>query len=119
VPYEIVSLSASADMRRAAELRAVHPLGSRLSLPKWFHHRGVGRDAEYLIDNLWRGRLYRAETPERCATANGCIVRKDRRWPPLLLKLFFTLMPKRAPALAAARWCAGCNQALTTLVIRS
>src|ERR1700758_3570445 len=86
VPYEIVRYQRQPDMRAPKELRAGHPLGKSPSTP------------ERLRYTYW---LHYAE---------------GSAMPPLLMKLLFTLMPKRAPALLRPLVRKVSSQALTTLV---
>ena len=91
VPYEIVRYQRQPDMRAPSELRAVHPLGN--------------------------GRLIPPEkTPERLRYTYWLHYAEGSAMPPLLLKLLFTVMPKRAPALLRPLVRKVSNQALTTLV---
>src|SRR4030088_1311015 len=95
VPYETIRYQRQPDMRAPAKLRAVHPLGkSPVITDNGNTVAESGAIAEYLIDTYGEGRAI----------------------PPLLLKLLFTLMPKRTPALLRPLVRKVCNQALTTLV---
>ena len=118
VPYEIVRYQRQPDMRAPAELRAVHPLGKS---PVITDNGNIiaesGAIAEYLIDIHGSGRLIPPpKTPERLRYTYWLHYAEGSAMPPLLLKLLFTLMPKRAPALLRPLVRKVSNQALTTLV---
>src|SRR6202011_5287062 len=88
-------------MRAPAELRAVHPLGkSPVITDNGNTIAESGAIAEYLIDIHGSGRLIPPpKTPERLRYTYWLHYAEGSAMPPLLLKLLFTLMPKRAPAL--------------------
>src|SRR6202043_2845807 len=76
-----------------------------------------GAIAEYLIDSYGDGWLIPPpKTPERVRYTYWLHYAEGSAMPPLLLKLLFTLMPKRAPALLRPLVRKVSNQALTTLV---
>jgi glutathione S-transferase len=87
VAYEIVRYQRQPDMRAPRELRAIHPLGKSP-----------------------------VNTPERLRYTYWLHYAEGSAMSPLLLKLLFTLMPKRAPALLRPLVRKVSNQALTTLV---
>ena len=118
VPYEIVRYQRQPDMRAPAELRAVHPLGkSPVITDNGNTIAESGAIAEYLIDTYGEGRLIPpAKTPERLRYTYWLHYAEGSAMSPLLLKLLFTLMPKRAPALLRPLVRKVCNQALTALV---
>jgi glutathione S-transferase len=106
VAYEIVRYQRQPDMRAPAELRAN---GNTIA--------ESGAIAEYIIDTYGNGRLIPpAKTPERLRYTYWLHYAEGSAMPPLLLKLLFTLMPKRAPALLRPLVRKVSNQALTTLV---
>ena len=77
----------------------------------------MGAIAEYIIDTYGDGRLIPPpKTPERLRYTYWLHYAEGSAMPPLLLKLLFTLMPKRAPALLRPLVRKVANQALTTLV---
>ena len=118
VPYEIVRYQRQPDMRAPAELRAIHPLGkSPVITDNGNTIAESGAIAEYLIDTYGEGRLIPPpKTPERLRYTYWLHYAEGSAMPPLLLKLLFTLMPKRAPALLRPLVRKVSNQALTTLV---
>ena len=76
-----------------------------------------GAIAEYLIETYGEGRFIPpAKTPERLRYTYWLHYAEGSAMPPLLLKLLFTLMPKRAPALLRPLVRKVSNQALTALV---
>src|SRR6202040_3150657 len=118
VPYEIVRYQRQPDMRAPVELRAIHPLGkSPVITDNGNTIAESGAITEYIIDNYGEGRLIPPpKTPERLRYAYWLHYAEGSAMPPLLLKLLFTLMPKRAPALLRPLVRKVSNQALTTLV---
>ena len=118
VPYEIVRYQRQPDMLAPAELRAIHPLGkSPVITDNGNTIAESGAIAEYIIDTYGEGRLIPpAGTPERLRYTYWLHYAEGSAMPPLLLKLLFTLMPKRAPALMRPVVRKVFNQALTTLV---
>jgi glutathione S-transferase len=118
VPYEIVRYQRQPDMRAPAELRAIHPLGkSPVITDNGNTVAESGAIVEYLIDSYGEGRLIPPpKTPERLRYTYWLHYAEGSAMPPLLLKLLFTLMPKRAPALLRPLVRKVSNQALTTLV---
>ena len=118
LPYEIVRYQRQPDMRAPAELRAVHPLGkSPVITDNGNTIAESGAIAEYIIDTYGDGRLIPPpKTPQRLRYTYWLHYAEGSAMPPLLLKLLFTLMPKRAPALLRPLVRKVANQALTTLV---
>jgi glutathione S-transferase len=118
VPYEIVRYQRQPDMRAPAELRAVHPLGkSPVVIDNGNTVAESGAIVEYIVDTYGEGRLIPPpKTPERLRYSYWLHYAEGSAMPPLLLKLLFTLMPKRAPALLRPLVRKVSNQALTTLV---
>ena len=118
VPYEIVRYQRQPDMRAPAELRAIHPLGkSPVITDNGNTIAESGAIAEYIIDTYGEGRLIPPpKTPERLRYTYWLHYAEGSAMPPLLLKLLFTLMPKRAPALLRPLVRKVSNQALTSLV---
>ena len=105
VPDEIVRDQRQPDMRVLAELRAVHPLGkSPVITDNGNTVAEFGRDCRIHHRYLWRGTPdFAAQTPERLRYTYWLHYAEGSAMPPLLLKLLFTLTPKRALALLR-RW---------------
>ena len=118
VPYEIVRYQRQPNMRAPAELYAVHPLGkSPVITDQGNTIAESGAIVEYIIDTYGEGRLIPpAKTPERLRYTYWLHYAEGSAMPPLFLKLLFTLMPKRAPALLRPLVRKVSNQALTSLV---
>ena len=105
-------------MRAPPELRAIHPLGkSPVITDNGKTVAESGAIAEYILETLWRGTsIPPPETPERLRYTYWLHYAEGSAMSPLLLKLLFTLMPKRAPALLRPLVRKVSKQALTTLV---
>jgi glutathione S-transferase len=118
VSYEIVRYQRQPDMRAPKELRAIHPLGkSPVITDNGNTVAESGAIVEYIIDIYGNGRLVPPpNTPERLRYTYWLHYAEGSAMPPLLLKLLFALMPKRAPALLRPLVRKVSNQALTTLV---
>lgn len=118
VPYEIVRYQRQPDMRAPKELRAIHPLGkSPVITDNGNTIAESGAIIEYLIATCGNGQLIPApNTPERLRFTYWLHYAEGSAMQPLLLKLLFTLMPKRAPALLRPLVRKVSNQALTALV---
>src|SRR5215471_15307983 len=118
VAYEIVRYQREADMRAPKELRAIHPLGkSPVITDNANTIAESGAILEYLVETYGAGRLIPpAKTSERLRYTYWLHYAEGSAMPPLLMKLLFTLMPRRAPALLRPLVRKVCNQALTTLV---
>ena len=118
VAYDIVRYQRQPDMRAPAELRAIHPLGkSPVITDNGNTIAESGAITEYVLDTYGNGRLIPPpKTPERLRYTYWLHYAEGSAMPPLLLKLLFTLMPKRAPALLRPLVRKVSNQALTTLV---
>ncbi|BAL73474.1 glutathione S-transferase family protein [Bradyrhizobium cosmicum] len=118
VPYEIVRYQRQPDMRAPKELRAIHPLGkSPVITDNGNTIAESGAIIEYLIATYGNGRLIPPpNTPERLRFTYWLHYAEGSAMQPLLLKLLFTLMPKRAPALLRPLVRKVSNQALTALV---
>jgi glutathione S-transferase len=101
VPYEIVRYQRGPDMLAPKELRAVHPLGkSPVITDNGNTVAESGAIIEYIIATYGNGRLIPPpNTPERLRYTYWLHYAEGSAMTPLLLKLLFTLMPKRAPAL--------------------
>ena len=118
VPYEIVRYQRQPDMRAPKELRAIHPLGkSPVITDNGNTIAESGAICEYIIGTYGNGRLIPPpNTPERLRYTYWLHYAEGSAMSPLLLKLLFTLMPKRAPALLRPLVRKVSNTALTTLV---
>jgi glutathione S-transferase len=118
LPYEIVRYQRQSDMRAPAELRAIHPLGkSPVITDNGNTIAESGAITEYITEVYGDGHLIpRPRTPERLRYTYWLHYAEGSAMPPLLLKLLFTLMPKRSPALLRPVVRKVANQALTALV---
>ena len=116
--YEIVRYQRLPDMRAPAELRAIHPLGkSPVIIDNDNTIAESGAIIEYLIETYGQGRLIPPpKTPERLRYTYWMHYAEGSAMPPLLLKLLFTVMPKRAPALLRPVVRKVSTQVLTALV---
>ena len=101
VPYEIVRYQRQPDMRAPAELRAIHPLGKSPVITDQGHTIAEsGAIIEYILDTYGEGRLIPPpKTPERLRYTYWMHYAEGSAMSPLFLKLLFTVMPRRAPAL--------------------
>lgn len=118
VAYEMVRYQREPDMRAPKELRAIHPLGkSPVITDNGNTIAESGAILEYLVDTYGDGRLIPpAKTAERLRYVYWLHYAEGSAMPPLLMKLLFTLMPRRAPALLRPLVRKVCSQALTTLI---
>jgi glutathione S-transferase len=118
VRYEIVRYQRLPDMRAPPALRAIHPLGkSPVVTDNGNTVAESGAIVEYLIDTYGQGRLIPApNTPARLRYSYWLHYAEGSAMPPLLLKLLFTVMPKRAPALLRPIVRKVSTQVLTALV---
>jgi len=116
--YEILRYQRLPDMRAPAELRAIHPLGkSPVIIDNGNTIAESGAIIEYLIETYGQGRLIPPpKTPERLRYTYWMHYAEGSAMPPLLLKLLFTVMPKRAPALLRPVVRKVSTQVLTALV---
>jgi glutathione S-transferase len=118
VPYQIVRYQRLPDMRAPAELRAIHPLGkSPVITDEGNTIAESGAIIEYLLEAYGQGRLIPPpKTPERLRYSYWLHYAEGSAMPPLLLKLLFTVMPKRTPALLRPVVRKVSTQVLTALV---
>ncbi len=118
VPYEIVRYQRQSNMLAPPELRAIHPLGkSPVITDNGNTIAESGAIIEYLVDTYGGGRLIPpANTPERLRFTYWLHYAEGSAMPPLLLKLLFGLMPKRAPLLMRPLVNAISAKALATMV---
>jgi glutathione S-transferase len=118
VPYQIVRYQRQPDMRAPAQLRAIHPLGKS---PVITDHGNTiaesGAIIEYVVNAYGEGRLIPPpRTSERLRYTYWLHYAEGSAMPPLVLKLLFTLMPRRAPAPLRPLVRMVSNRALTMLV---
>jgi glutathione S-transferase len=118
LPYEIVRYQRGPDMRAPKELRAIHPLGkSPVITDDGRTIAESGAIVDYLTQTYGDGRLIpRPSTPERLRYTYWLHYAEGSAMPPLLLKLLFTVMPRRAPALLRPLVRKVSSQVLTSLV---
>ena len=118
VPYEIKRYQRMSNMLAPPELRAVHPLGkSPVITDNGNTIAESGAIVEYLVGTYGNGRLIPPEkTPERLRYTYWLHYAEGSAMSPLLLKLLFTLMPKRSPFLVRPIVQKICDTALATLV---
>jgi glutathione S-transferase len=101
LPYEIKRYQRQPDMMAPKELRAVHPLGkSPVITDGDVTVAESGAIIDYIVSTYGDGRLIPPpNTPQRLRYTYWLHYAEGSAMPPLLLKLLFTLMPQRAPAL--------------------
>jgi glutathione S-transferase len=106
VPYEVKRYARDAKTMLAPDaLKAVHPLGkSPVLTDDGLTIAETGLIVEYLCDKYGEGRLAPpksagVDTPERLRWLYWLHYAEGSAMPPLLLKLVFDTLPKRAPAL--------------------
>jgi glutathione S-transferase len=118
VPYEIMRYRRQANMLAPPELRAIHPLGkSPVITDDGNTIAESGAIIEYLVDTYGKGRLIPAAgTPERLRFTYWLHYAEGSAMPPLLLKLIFGMMPKRAPWLLRPLVSAISGKVLDTMV---
>lgn len=118
VAYDIVRYNRQPNMLAPPALRAIHPLGkSPVITDNGNTIAESGAIVEYIVGTYGEGRLIPApDTPERLRYTYWLHYAEGSAMPPLLLKLLFGLMPKRAPLLMRPFVNAISGQALTTMV---
>lgn len=118
VPYEIVRYQRQPNMLAPPELRKIHPLGkSPVVTDNGNTIAESGAIVEYITGTHGDGRLVPAQsTPERLRYTYWLHYAEGSAMPPLLLKLIFGMMPKRAPLLMRPFVQAISNKALATMV---
>jgi glutathione S-transferase len=119
VPYEIQHYQRDAKtMLAPPELRQVHPLGKSPVVTEGdVTMAETGAIIEYIVARYGDGRLVpKEDSAERWRYTYWLHYAEGSAMSPLLLKLLFTLMPKRAPALLRPLVRKVSNTALTTLV---
>ncbi|WNV07341.1 glutathione S-transferase [Tardiphaga sp. 709] len=117
-PYEIIRYNRQPNMLAPPELRAIHPLGkSPVITDNGNTIAESGAIVEYLVKTYGNGRLIpAANTPERLRFTYWLHYAEGSAMPPLLLKLIFMMLPKRAPLLMRPVVNAIAAKALNTLV---
>ena len=118
VPYEIIRYNRQPNMLAPPELRAIHPLGkSPVITDNGNTIAESGAIVEYLVKTYGNGRLIPPDnTPERLRFTYWLHYAEGSAMPPLLLKLIFMMLPKRAPLLMRPVVNAIAAKALNTLV---
>lgn len=118
VPYEVKRYQRQPNMLAPKELRAIHPLGkSPVITDNGNTVAESGAIIEYILKTYGRGRLIPPEdTPERLRYTYWLHYAEGSAMTPLLLKLIFSLLPKRAPFLIRPIVNAVAAKALATLV---
>ncbi|MDB5568749.1 MAG: glutathione S-transferase [Tardiphaga sp.] len=118
VPYEIVRYNRQPNMLAPPELRAIHPLGkSPVITDNGNTIAESGAIIEYIVDTYGAGRLIpQPGTPERLRFTYWLHYAEGSAMPPLLLKLIFLMLPKRAPWLMKPLVNAISTKALGTMV---
>jgi glutathione S-transferase len=118
VPYEIVRYQRQPNMLAPKELRAIHPLGkSPVITDNGNTVAESGAIVEYIVKTYGNGRLIPPDdTPERLRYTYWLHYAEGSAMTPLLLKLIFGLLPKRAPFLIRPVVNAVSTKALATLV---
>jgi glutathione S-transferase len=118
VPYEIVRYNRQPNMLAPPELRVIHPLGkSPVITDNGNTIAESGAIVEYLVKTYGNGRLIPPDnTPERLRFTYWLHYAEGSAMPPLLLKLIFMMLPKRAPLLMRPVVNAIAAKALNTLV---
>ena len=118
VPYEIIRYNRQPNMLAPPELRAIHPLGkSPVITDSGNTIAESGAIVEYLVKTYGNGRLIPPDnTPERLRFTYWLHYAEGSAMPPLLLKLIFMMLPKRAPLLMRPVVNAIAAKALNTLV---
>jgi glutathione S-transferase len=101
VPYEVKRYQRQPNMLAPKELRAIHPLGkSPVITDNGNTIAESGAIVEYIVKTYGQGRLIPPDnTPERLRYTYWLHYAEGSAMPPLLLKLIFGMLPKRAPFL--------------------
>jgi glutathione S-transferase len=117
-PYEIIRYNRQPNMLAPPELRAIHPLGKSPAITDNGNTIAEsGAIVEYLVKTYGDGRLIPPDnTPERLRFTYWLHYAEGSAMPPLLLKLIFLMLPKRAPLLMRPVVNAIAAKALNTLV---
>ncbi|OYU89252.1 MAG: glutathione S-transferase [Bradyrhizobiaceae bacterium PARB1] len=118
VPYEIVRYQRQPNMLAPKELRAIHPLGkSPVITDNGNTVAESGAIVEYIVKAYGAGRLIPPDDkPERLRYTYWLHYAEGSAMTPLLLKLIFGMLPKRAPFLIRPIANAISSKALASLV---
>jgi glutathione S-transferase len=118
VPYDIVRYQRRPDMLAPKELRQVHPLGKSPVITDGGNTIAEsGAIIEYIVETYGEGRLIPPpKTAERQRYRYWLHYAEGSAMPPLLLKLIFSVLPKRAPLLIRPVARAMSKKLLATLV---
>ena len=119
LPHEIKHYQRNAETRLAPpELTSIHPLGkSPVITDSGTTIAESGAIVEYVVKTYGRGRLIPPDdTPERLRYTYWLHYAEGSAMPPLLLKLIFGFMPKRAPLLLRPLVNAISTKALETII---
>jgi glutathione S-transferase len=118
VPYEIKHYQRRPDMLAPKELRAVHSLGKSPVITDGGNTIAEsGAIIEYIVDTHGNGRLIpQPKTPERLRYTYWLHYAEGSAMSPLLQKLVFTMLPRRAPMLMRPMVKAISKQVLATMV---
>lgn len=118
VPYKIVRYQRLPTMQAPRELAVIHPLGKSPVVTDGGNTIAEsGAIIEYIIGNYGEGRLIPPpNTPERLRYTYWLHYAEGSAMPPLLMKLLFSLMPRRSPLLLRPLVKKIAGQALATLV---
>ncbi len=118
VPYDIVRYQRLPSLQAPPELRQIHPLGkSPVVTDNGNTIAESGAILEYLVAAHGGGRLIPPpSTPERLRYTYWLHYAEGSAMPPLLLKLLFSSLPRRVPALIRPIARGISNKALATLV---
>lgn len=118
VPYEIVRYQRQPNMLAPKELRQIHPLGkSPVITDNGNTVAESGAILEYIVDTYGDGRLIPPpKTPERLRYTYFLHYAEGSAMFPLLQKLIFSIMPRRAPPLMRPMVSMVANKALSTMV---
>jgi len=118
VPYEIVRYQRQKNMLAPPELHVVHPLGKSPVITDGGNTIAEsGAIIETVIERYGQGRLSPAAGSEQALRYRYWLhYAEGSAMPPLLMKLIFSLMPRRAPLLMRPVVNKIANQALTTIV---
>jgi glutathione S-transferase len=118
VPYEIVRYQRQANMLAPRELSVIHPLGKSPVITDGGNTIAEsGAIIEYIVGNYGEGRLIPpSNTPERLRYTYWLHYAEGSAMPPLLMKLLFTMIPRRSPMLLRPLVGKIAKETLTTLV---
>ena len=101
LPYEIMRYQRLPTMQAPRELAVIHPLGKSPVVTDGGNTIAEsGAIIEYIVGNYGEGRLIPPpNTPERLRYTYWLHYAEGSAMPPLLMKLIFSLMPRRSPLL--------------------